>query len=136
MKRFYYYVIWSLIVLVVLFVGSEIQIRLRVYQERYYNLEPFVIFITLFPILVGMVIRLPQLVADIIKKTPWSIDWVKLTVIGLPSLYITLAPLVWIMNIPIYHGFVVERIFRSDFSITTIAGLIFGYVLLDSLKEK
>ncbi|MEW9501706.1 hypothetical protein [Jeotgalibacillus marinus] len=137
MKRFIKYLICSLIVILVLYFGSEIYLRLEEYRRSNFELRPLMLFIVLFPILVGMMIRFPQLVTDIRLKKGWSIDWVKLSAIGIPSLYIALSPLLLILNVPIIHQVRISFLMSGFLeTVTTIAGVIFGYVLLDSLKEK
>lgn len=82
-----------------------------------------------------MLLRLPKLILEIRDKQRWSFDWMKIIVIGIPSLYIAMIPLfalvygmnLWFSNVVMLLG---------DITFTTIAGVIFGYLLLDSLNSK
>lgn len=136
MKRFSKYLIWSLIIIFILFLGSEIESRLEEYSAKYYKVLPYMAFTLLFPILVGMIFRLPQFVTDIILKKRWSVDWVKLSAIGIPSLYIAASPLLFFLNVPIINQHFASKMISSGFTMTTIAGVIFGYIILESLKGK
>jgi hypothetical protein len=92
MKRFIIYLFWSLFVIVILYIGARITTDLKVKISRNYNAEPYIIFSWLFPILLGMLLRLPRLVNDIIQRKRWFFDWVKLIAIGLPLLYVSSPP--------------------------------------------
>jgi hypothetical protein len=135
MKRFISYFLWSLLIILILFIGEEGQSRLKAYAQMHYSMTFYIIFIWLFPIVVGMIIRLPVLITDIINKKKWAIDWIKLIAIGLPFLYIALIPLVY-LNIPILYPDLLMRMFNNDIMVTKIPGVILGYIILDSLMEK
>ena len=82
----------------------------------------------------GMLLRLPKLIIEIKDKKRWSIDWVKVLVIGIPSIYIAMIRLL-LLFMEIICYFSIEVMLLGDFTFTYIAGVIFGYVLLDSLKS-
>lgn len=83
-----------------------------------------------------MLLRIPQLVKEIKLKKRWSIDWIKLIAIGIPSLYLAALPLSIFIRLPIYHPMFLLKMITSGTIATTIAGVICGYILFDSLKEK
>lgn len=136
MKRFFKYVFLSAAFILILFLGLEIQSILKKYAEHNFDYQPHITFTVLFPILMGMLLRLPQLVKEIATRKRWSIDWIKLLTIGVPTLYIALIPLPYFLNIQLITHTMINKIFYTGFTGTTIAGIVFGYVLLDSLKEK
>ena len=70
------------------------------------------------------------------ENKQWKFDWMKYIAIGLPSLCISLIHLLkfylpW-TNIT---AFISETAIFSDSTIQLVAGIVFGYVLIDSLKE-
>ncbi|MGE6256768.1 hypothetical protein ACQKCU_02485 [Heyndrickxia sporothermodurans] len=136
MKRLCIYLTGSVVLIILLYIGAEIQLALKAYFEKYFKLMPQVTFTVFFPILIGIIIRFPQLVKEIKIKKRWSIDWIKLTAIGIPSLYIALLPLLYFSNIPFYNQIFALTMVSSGSMQTAIAGVIFGYIILDSLKEK
>ena len=119
-----------------MYVGSEISLWLKKYQATYLRSTPYVIFTVLFSILTGMLFRLPKLVIEIRNKKRWTIDWVKLCVISIPALYFALIPILFILNIPLVPLTLITKILSSGLTSSTIAGIVFGYSFLDSLKEK
>lgn len=136
MKRFIYFLVWAVIILVIMYVSFEISLRLKEYQATYFKPMPYVIFSVVFSLLMGMLFRLPQLVIEIRNKKRWSIDWVKLFVISIPALYFAIIPIFFIANIPLVPLILVTKMFDSGLTTSTIAGIVFGYSFLDSVKEK
>ncbi|WP_139180785.1 hypothetical protein [Virgibacillus salinus] len=92
-------------------------------------------FVAVFPVVVGMLLRFPKFIIEVKEKKEWIFDWVKYAVIGLPTLYIV------VMSILPYSPFaqgkvkIPEIIFIGGPTITTISGIILGYILLDGLKK-
>lgn len=136
MKRFIKNLLWSLIIILVLYFGAEIASRLRMYQETYFRPVPFIVFSVFFSIFVGIIIRIPRLMSDIKNKKRLRVDWFVLTTIGIPSLYIAISPLLLFFKVPLIIQTFTINIISSGFTITTIAGVIFGYIILDCLEEK
>lgn len=134
MKRFLFIFLSTVIVGGVFYMGMDYQMRLRERSAIVFDIKPFIIFASIFSIFMGMLLRLPKLIIEIKDKKRWSIDWVKVLVIGIPSIYIAMIPLMAIVygkNLLFFN----EVMLLGDFTFTYIAGVIFGYVLLDSLKS-
>lgn len=136
MKRLIMYLLGSIIIISVLYIGTEMQLWLKGYSDEDFNFIPQIVFSVFFPIVVGMLLRIPQLVKEIKLKKRWSIDWIKLIAIGIPSLYLAALPLSIFIRLPIYHPMFLLKMITSGTIATTIAGVICGYILFDSLKEK
>lgn len=130
------YLLGSIIIISVLYIGTEMQLWLKGYSDEDFNFIPQIVFSVFFPIVVGMLLRIPQLVKEIKLKKRWSIDWIKLIAIGIPSLYLAALPLSIFIRLPIYHPMFFLKMITSGTIATTIAGVICGYILFDSLKEK
>ncbi|MGP4108844.1 hypothetical protein [Virgibacillus sp. L01] len=93
---------------------------------------PVLLFATIYPIVIGLFLRLPKLIIEIKEKKQWTFDWVKVVAIGIPALYIA--------SLPILSTTGINFVFSIDLmlmgtKLITIAGIVFGYVLLDSLKK-
>ena len=134
MKRFLYIFFSTVVIGIILYAGMDYQMRLREKTAITFNMQPFIIFASIFPIFIGLLLRLPKLIIEIRDKKKWSLDWVKVITIGTPSLYIAMIPLLVIafgMNLFFAQAFML----LGDFTFSSIAGVIFGYVLLDSLKS-
>lgn len=135
MKRFLFIFFSTAVIGFVFYFGMDYQMRLREKSAIIFDIKPYISFASFFSIVIGMLLRLPKLILEIRDKQRWSFDWMKIIVIGIPSLYIAMIPLfaivygmnLWFSNVVMLLG---------DITFTTIAGVIFGYVLLDSLKSK
>lgn len=135
MKRFLFIFFSTAVIGFVFYLGMDYQMRLREKSAIIFDIKPYITFASFFSIFIGMLLRLPKLILEIRDKQRWSFDCIKVIVIGIPSLYIAMIPLfaivygmnLWFSNVVMLLG---------DITFTTIAGVIFGYVLLDSLKSK
>ena len=118
----------------IFYLGMDYKVRLREESATTFNLMPYLIFITIFPVFIGFFLRFPKLIIEIKEKKQWSFDWIKVVAIGIPSLYIAMIPI-----LSIYFGlnllFAKEFLLLGDTTFTSTAGIVFGYVLLDSLKK-
>ncbi|MFC2947002.1 hypothetical protein [Virgibacillus sediminis] len=100
-----------------------------------FELMPVVLFGTLFPIVIGLLLRLPKLIIEMKRNKQWIFDWIKFMAIGIPSLsiiFMSIFPFT-----PLSEGFftIPEIILIGSPTIQIIAGVVFGYTLLDSLKK-
>ncbi|MHA6261370.1 hypothetical protein ACXYMX_16020 [Sporosarcina sp. CAU 1771] len=138
MKRFYTYFGWTIGLGFIIYLGANIQFMMKQkFVRGTFDSTPFIfIFPFIFPIVVGALLRLPKLLVEIKQNKQWDFDWVKFIGIGLPSFCIIL--LCYSPFIPISNRFTLflpNLIFQGDSTILTIAGVVFGYILLDSLKK-
>ncbi|QUG43000.1 hypothetical protein KD050_07105 [Psychrobacillus sp. INOP01] len=134
MKRFLFIFFSTVVIGFIFYFGMDYQMRLREKSAIIFDLKPYITFASFFSIFIGMLLRLPKLILEIKDKKRWSFDWIKVIVIGIPSLYIAMIPL-----LAIAYGtnllFSNAVMLLGDITFTSIAGVIFGYVLLDSLKS-
>lgn len=134
MKRFLYIFCSTVIIGFILYFGVEYQMKLREKSAITFNLNPYFIFTSIFPIFIGMLLRLPKWIIEMKENKKWSFDWIKFIIIGIPSFYLALTPILLI-----YFGtnILFSKMFIpiGDFTFTSICGVIFGYVLFDSLKR-
>ncbi|MFC4025499.1 hypothetical protein ACFOUV_17080 [Oceanobacillus longus] len=96
-----------------------------------YEIMPVVLFGTIFPIVIGLFLRLPKLIIEIKQNKQWTFDWIKFIAIALPSFYIismSILPLAGSIEIP-------EYAINRNPTILIIAGAVFGFTLLDCLKK-
>lgn len=96
-----------------------------------FNYLPVIQFTIIFPIVVGILLRLPQLFLEIKENKRWVFDWPKFIAVGLPTLLI----LFYYISITLGWVPIVDFIIISGETILTIIGIIFGYTLVDCLKE-
>ncbi|WP_153732722.1 hypothetical protein [Sporosarcina obsidiansis] len=134
MKRFLFIFISTMVIGIVFYLGMVYQVKLREKSAITFNLMPFILFITVFPVLMGGLLRVPKLILEVKEKKQWTFDWMKIILIGIPSLYIAMIPL---LAYSYGTNLLFSKVFLliGDTLFSSIAGIIFGYVLLDSLKS-
>ncbi|MGV3467415.1 MAG: hypothetical protein ACO1OT_19270 [Heyndrickxia sp.] len=136
MKGFFYNLGCTVIIGFILYFGLMYKVELKEEVDMTYNMKPFIIFSTIFPIMIGMLLRLPKLFLEIKERKHWTFSWTKVIPIGIPALYIAVLPSLVLTPLGLKFLFAKELIFLDNSSVlTTTAGIVFGYVLLDSLKR-
>lgn len=96
-----------------------------------FNLIPVVLFTAIFSVVMGGLLRFPQLVIEIKENKKWTFDWPKFIAVRLPTL------LILILYIYSYTGMkpAIHLIIIGDPTLATFAGIVFGYTLLEGKKN-
>ncbi|WP_052158958.1 hypothetical protein [Halobacillus sp. BBL2006] len=136
MKRFFYYFFFTIFIGLLIHFGMKYQVQLQEEAQTNFNLFPVVVFDSLFPILIGLLLRLPKLIIEIRAKKLWTFDWIKFTSIAIPALYITTMSILPYSPLANRYIAIPKIILIGSPTITTIAGIVFGYILLDSIKKE
>ncbi|MFD2130302.1 hypothetical protein ACFSKI_03465 [Pseudogracilibacillus auburnensis] len=135
MKRFLYYFGWTIVIGIIIYFRAKYQLRLQQEASVTFEIVPVVLLSTIFPFAIGMLLRLPKLLNEIKQNKQWTFDWIKFIAIGLPSLCILL---IYVSLFYLPESILLlmpQAIFLGNPTIHTIAGVVFGYTLLDSLKK-
>jgi|GEM_PF-1577463 len=141
MKRFFYYFIWSIAIALVVYAGLQLQQLLSEKAASEFEPRPLWIYIAIFPIIIGLLLRTPKFMLERKESRIGGFDWSKFLAVGVPTfivLVLSILPLLPIENL-IFSDEVYIQIDMLLFSSTTaqtIAGLVFGYTLLDSFKSE
>lgn len=135
MKRFLYYLGCTIVIGIIFYIGLKYQADLKQEAQMNYEMFPLLIFAVVSPIVIGMLLRIPKLILEIAGKKKWTFDWAKLVAVGLPALYVAVLPYVYYTEVGQHLPLAKEFAFIGSPPITTAAGIVFGYVLLDSLKK-
>ncbi|KYG59495.1 hypothetical protein [Planococcus maritimus] len=140
MKRFFYYFAWSIAIALIVYLGLQLQELLKERMQTTFNLVPYWIYVTLFPIVIGILLRTPKFMLERKEKRISGFDWSKFLAVGLLSfvvIVLSLMPFLPLENLP-YPEFYnqISLILFSSTTAQTIAGLVFGYTLLDSFKSE
>lgn len=69
------------------------QIQLEEKASITFTMSSVLIFVTIYPMVIGMFLRLPKLIMEIKEKRQWTFDWIKFVSIGIPALFITTLPI-------------------------------------------
>jgi len=140
-RRFAQYLLFTIIFLVVLLWGAKYGVGLRILGAKTYNQIPYLAFSSLFSIVFGIVLAIPHRIKEFSKIGKWTVDWMKLLAIGLPTILLNLS-LILIILTPIgklkyftyYNSFI--EVMITDNRVITLSGIFFGYILVSSLNKR
>ncbi|WP_299515284.1 hypothetical protein [uncultured Rummeliibacillus sp.] len=136
MKCFLDYVTWVIIIVFSIYMALRFRVYLGKEAEISFDNKQIMIFNLIFPIFVGILLRLPKFLKEKKGKKKWRMDWIKLIVIALPALYFLLLPYLSYSSFGDKLVFTNQILALGDTTImfTIIAGIVFGYVLTDSVN--
>lgn len=130
----YLAVLGCLILIVEQFGHYYQEIFRRSFQIPYW----WVLFVTIgFPVLVGVLLALPQFVKIARQDGAWKVDGVRLIVLGLPGLLFVLAYMAcmvfpqWMVLVKL-----VSEIIVYNQSLVKIAGVLLGFIMLNSVYKQ
>ncbi len=134
MKQFLYYFIWTLAIGLLLYLGMQLQAQVAENSQMTYNLFPLQAYIALFPVMIGLLIRTPKFILQLRGKDSWTYNWMKFAAIGVPTFYIVL--MTFLPFSPLGEGWlpIPKIILVGGTTVPTVAGLVFGYVVLACFK--
>ncbi|QHE50979.1 hypothetical protein [Pontibacillus sp. HMF3514] len=130
-KHALFYLGWTIGIGVLLFQGGLLLYRMKYNSMMTYEHLPYLIAFTLFPIILGISLRIPSIWLRR-NNTKWGFDWVKFVFVGVPAAYVTFS-MIWALT-PLnqYPPLIHSGFLNQD--IPTLAGVVLGYILLDSLR--
>lgn len=138
MKRFLSYFLYSIVMISILVGFLKYQIHLNQQASMTFNSLPSMIYSITFPIVMGVLLGIPELINRVKNRTSSVFNWVMFLAVGIPTLYIVFVPLLYFTKLGDYLPF--ASIFvQSDLigaSITTMGGVVFGYLLINCFKNK
>lgn len=140
MKQFFYYFIWSIAIAFIVYLGLQLQELVNERGQMNFNPVPYWIYVALFPIVIGLLLRTPKFMLERKERRIRGFDWSKFLAIGIPAfvvIILSILPFMPIENFPypsFYDPF--NLILFNGTTAQTIAGLVFGYTLLDSFKSE
>jgi len=135
LKRFLSLFSYTIFLVFIYFLGEKYLLNLKKYSATSFNGTPYMIFSTLFPIAMGLLIAFPKFITECRKKGSWKLDWIKFIAIGIPILYIAIFPLVFLLsilggdsNLPLLNG-----LYRPPLIMylpNELSGVVLGFLLL------
>lgn len=121
---------WMLVIVFLFYCAIQWRMSLVILMKEETLFLPLMIFTVVFPIILGMLLRLPKLILEWKQYNKWSYDWMKFFVVALPNLFVLILFVLSYFNLfTVVHVFIV-----GDYILPTVVGLVFGYALLDCIK--
>ncbi len=136
MRSFLYYIIWTILLSVIIYFGTMFHLNLKAsmrYDDYYI---PYLLYVILFPIVVGMLLRLPKTIHVLRGNQQKSYDWIKLLAINIPIILFLFIPIINYTSEILPYFLIQPLMIVDNILLMTIAGIVFGYVILDCIKTK
>lgn len=132
--RFFGYFIYVILVGIALVILIHFSRELLIQAKTTFNRMPHLYFITVYPVLLGILFSLPSLFRKISAQGKWGYDWIKALAVGIPTflgstlLFLTYSP--YGNYLPKY----LRMLASSEF--TSLCGLALGYTITSCIKKK
>lgn len=136
MRSFLYYFIWTILLGVIVYFGTMLHLNLKESIRYDANFTPYLLYVIFFPIVVGLLLRLPKLFQELRKKQQISYDWIKLVAINIPILLFLFIPIINVISEVLPYFLIQPLMIVDNVLFMSIAGIVFGYVILDCIKTK
>lgn len=131
------YLLYVVILIALLYWGSVYLDRIKTLVALNYNPEFHFTATSILLIFIGMYIALPGLIKRISRPGTWTIDWVRLIITGLPTLYVAFWPLIYFVPpFQFLHLEFTRILTMYSLLPQTVCGIVFGYTLLSSINKK
>lgn len=135
MKKYVGYIIHAALFVFLLYLGSHLNQNLRIATGRTFRPIPMLVFYSIFPIVIGIYLALPNMIIKVLRPGLWKIEGAKFAILGTVSLFLALTPILYFLT-PIGQRVPWLIVWLNNFNQGyTIAGAVFGYLLL-SVPEK
>lgn len=135
MQKVIQYLCFTLFIILLLFVGVKIQFYLDTDAQVNFNVYPRLFYFTLFPLLVGILLRFLQSINRETSKQNWSFQPDKFIAITVPTILISFSPALLFSPLGEYLPYLVNIILVNT-TFVTIISLIAGYSLLDCFIQR
>ncbi|MEN6328618.1 MAG: hypothetical protein ABFD18_20720 [Syntrophomonas sp.] len=135
LKRFVSYLLYVAAFGYLVIKSDDYHRYLKLVYSTTFNTTSLWLFMSIFPIVVGLLIALPQFITTLKQKGPWKVDWIRLLTIGLPALCISITPIF----VRIQFALIAKAIFfivALHPSLVTVAGILFGFVFVTSFDKQ
>ena len=99
-----------------------------------FNTMPHLVFITVYPILIGLLLSLPGMIRKFNAQGKWSYDWIKALAIGVPTLYGSTIVLLQYSPFGNYLPKYFRMIASTEF--ISLSGLVLGYTIIACIQKK
>lgn len=119
-----------------LFKSTEWERHLKLLAGRTYNPYPHLIFLGIFPIIMGIFLAIPVFIKKTKEQGNWYFDWIKFIAVGIPTLYVAISPALYFSPIGKYLPHIGSIMFSYSSTPLIVCGIIFGYILLSSFDKR
>jgi len=134
----YFFII--LIILFIVFGGQHVFDAIRQNEQETYNINPYLqnILIIIFYGGIGLLLGLEHLIPEIRKEGTWVMNIPKLLLMGIPSLYFSLAVFIYYSSNQLVRNisYPIGILLNSNQGFIWVFPVILGYSIITSFYKK
>ncbi len=97
---------------------------------------PWLLIRILYPIIIGILIGLPNLIGEMKKQGSWQWDWIKFLAIGIPAFIVGVYPALYYAQIleSLHLRQIIPTIYQTD-TIIHLSNVVLGYYLVSTIYK-
>jgi len=134
-KRLLGHLLYIVVFIAILVKAMEWERHFELITLSTYNSYLHMLFLSFFPVAMGVLLALPGFINKTRKPGSWKLDWVLLAAIGAPTLYTAIAPVLFFSPISKFLP-ITTQLFAYSLTPHIICGVVFGYVLLSCFDKE
>jgi len=135
-KSWIKYLIYMCLILIVVFVGQHVFEVYKQNAERNFNFGLY--YASVFPIIfygsIGLLLGLEHLICELRKEGTWVVNLPKIVLMGIPSLYFSLAIIIYFSNIP-FLSLPLRGLMGGSANFINVFQIILGYSIITSFYK-
>ncbi|SDO49509.1 hypothetical protein [Alkalicoccus daliensis] len=132
MKNYAETAVWAVAIGIILLGGGQLYFYFENIARTSGDILPRTLFVILFPLFIGILLRIPRLLQEKRADRRWKVQWAKILFIVIPAAYVPAALLFAFLpfefTLPFTFSFI--RLFETN--IPSLISLICGYTLAGS----
>ncbi|HEY5587949.1 MAG TPA: hypothetical protein VIK86_03225 [Candidatus Paceibacterota bacterium] len=135
-KSWIKYLIYMCLILIVIFWGQHVFEVYKQNAEKNFSISPYYqnFLMIVFYGSVGLLLGLEHLICEIRKKGAWVVNLPKIVLMGIPSLYFSLAIIIYYNNLP-FLSFPLRGLIVSGANFINAFQVILGYSIITSFYK-
>ena len=138
-KSWIKYLIYMCLILIIVFFGQHV---FEVYKQNTQNTQKtsnfspyyYYVLMIIFYGSIGLLLGLEHVICEIRKKGAWVVNLPKIVLIGIPSLYFSLAIIIYYSNIP-FLSFPLGGLMGGSTNFINVFQIILGYSIITSFYK-
>lgn len=134
MKKYLFYIIYVGLFLLFILGALSYRHQLQEQADTQFEVLPLMIFDHVYPIVFGMLVATSFLWNRYKEGRLKGFVWAEFLIIGIPSLYVALAPWLYFTNVPLLP--LLKFFATHHYSGPMLFGFLFGFTLIHSIRKK
>ncbi|WP_019850544.1 hypothetical protein [Desulfitobacterium sp. PCE1] len=134
-KRILLYLLYTVFLIILIQLGITYSFELKSLNSTPYNPYPAWTFYIALSVFIGLLLGLPEFIRRYKKPGKWRIQWERLLIVGLPSLFFTFSLFIFFSSVGNYLSLILKPWAYESYGVI-ICGILFGYTMIISMDKK